>query len=324
MSNPVLGFLLAFVLCGLDNPTKKSLDLIQRATSAYDAKRYGEALQLVDSAIATGIESTDALKLRGFIVQAQEDRPAMIATGKQLARIAPSNVYGWYFQAVGHLFMQNYLDFIPAAKQCCSIDTAICHSTKLDEMLASLSQDPIGVQDSTFTTIDRQIRVPLPKSWTTREMDDGKTLNWFVSLEPLRTMKDAFSVGVTVRWIRGFIADFKQKEKLTPNDVVVAWRGYLTSLSKGSEMYHDSTLDSGRVVRGAWIGMGRVVERTVIEHMSPDLRYRLKMLDVTLSHNDDIITLTFECPEEQFSVWQPRFRKAFEAVQLPTAGTLKK
>lgn len=312
-------FLAALMLAVMSVTTVCAQDgaRMRRAWEAYSTKRFAEAKVILDSVTVNDAMRVDYLKLRGVILQGLNANDSLIATGKELVRVAPNNVFGWYFQAVGRYSNDDLLGFIPNAKKVCEIDPAMGRETRFDLVLVSLGQDQIGLRDSVFKTNEGQIGIALSKAWSTQHIDDGKSLNWFVSLEPISKPTDVFSVGLTLRWHRKISRAIRLYGSTDSTVIIRTWNTYADSLAVRSGVYRDSTLDSSWVTMDGWSGTQRLRTRTIVDKNSPIVGHSIVMFDISVTKKGDVITLVLEAPTNQRKVWEPRFRASLASVKLP-------
>ncbi len=159
-----------------------------------------------------------------------------------------------------------------------------------------------------FTDDEENIALKLPKEWFPRTVDDGKTLNMFVSMQRVEKESDQFMVGATIRRLRGMSKTFAGVQ---PDGEFLV--GFWTALNeKAAEKYPEFKVISTREITvGDFTGIVRDIEFR--PHPSV---HRIRMYDVVLGHNDDIVTVTLEAPSVLWREYDTIFKVAMESLTI--------
>lgn len=292
----------------------QELTLVDSASAAVQANNFAEGRRLLNKAIAGGKDDAVVWEIMGFVGQGLKDSKLMIEAGSKLARLAPNNVLGWYFQSIGYHAVGRMDSLIPCAQRFCELDADGCSRTGIKAILKSFSQDSIGRLDSTFRTDDGLMQVILPKSWSARVEDDGKTYHWFVSHQLIRKAEDNFTEGITVRWVRRMSSSFPSvlEGKTDAPFLVGFWDAYVAGILNEQSPYYREVVDSVDITIGVWEGFVRTVDLQVREKS-----YRLRKLDVILAREDEVLTITLESPAFSWLAYRDRYQQALHSIQLP-------
>lgn len=286
---------------------------IDSAIVAYNAKDYSKAKEWALKATKINGNLREAWEVLGFSAQSLNDYPTVVSAGSRLAQIVPNERNGWYLQFIGY-YRQERLDLaLLPMRELCKIDPATCASSNIGLILKQISQDSLGALDSTFKTPDGSVKTTLPKSWHSTVRDDGKTMNWFVTLESIKSDSDAFSVGATMRWVRAMTGSFVIEEKNNNAPFLVDfWDQFIAAQMKGFTPHRRVLIDSLPVSSGAWSGF----VRTLDFQFKPEYPVQ-RRIEAILARKDEVFTYTFECDFPRWSVYEPRFRKAIASMTLP-------
>ncbi len=265
--------------------------------------KYVEAKALLEKCIVEGADNTETWHALGFVGQGLSDYALMERAGRRLALLDPNRVEGWYFQSISFARMKHYDSLVPVAKKMIQIDPKSGLRTKVDAILTSLSQDPLGSLDSTFCTPDSAVQLTLPRSWTAQITDDGKFLNWYVSLDLKHEDEDQFLSGVTIQWIRGLSSSFPFDANTDADVMIDYWKSYLEGQQTDRTVFFQERIDSTPFQIGQWRG-----ERITTDLQVSDKSYRLRKHDIVLARPDEVLTLTFETPSDACPVYRARFK----------------
>lgn len=286
---------------------------VDSAIVAYNAKDFAKAKDFALKATRMNDQIREAWEILGFSAQSLNDLPTILAAGVQLSKLYPTERNGWYLLFLGH-YRQERLDLaVTPMRELCRIDPALCATSNIDKILLQISQDSVGMLDSTFRSDEGAISVTLPKSWHTTSRSDGKTLNWFVTLEKIQSDSDSYSVGGTFRWIRNISSSFLIEEKNNnPAFLVEFWDQFVAAQMKGFTPQLRKVIDSTATSRDGWSGMIRTV----------DFQYKKdypvqRRIEVILARKDEVFAYTLECDSQRWTVYEPRFRNALTSLALP-------
>ena len=152
----------------------------------------------------------------------------------------------------------------------------------------------------------------LPKSWTAQITDDGKLLNWYVSLDLKHEDEDQFLSGVTIQWIRGLSNSFPLDANADTDVMIDYWKSYLEGQQTERTVFFQERIDSTPFQIGPWRG-----ERITTDLQVSDKSYRLRKQDIVLVRPDEVLTLTFETPSDAWSVYRMRFEAAISTMIVP-------
>jgi len=286
---------------------------VDSAIVAYNAKDFAKAKQWALKATTLNDQAREAWEILGFAAQSLNDLPTMISAGTKMTQIFPAERNGWYLLSLGY-FRQDRLDLAVAPmRELCRIDPATCTSSSIDKILAQVSQDSLGALDSTFRSEEGGISVALPKSWHSTTRSDGKTLNWFVTLEKIQSDSDAYSVGGTFRWIRNISSSFLIEEKNNnPAFLVDFWDQFVAAQMKGFTPHLRKIIDSVSISRDGWSGMIRTIDFQFKQEYPVQRR-----VEAIIARKDEVFAYTLECDSQRWAVYEPRFKKAISSLVLP-------
>lgn len=283
---------------------------------AIEQKKYPQAKELLFKALEEGASKEETWYALAFAGQAMGDYQLATDAGKNLSELAPTRGEGWYFQCIGY-YKRGVMDsVVPVAKKLMSVNTELAQRANIPKILAMLSQDSVGERDSIFKTpgikSDSTIAITLPASWSSKHMDDGKTMNWFISLEPVVSDNDLFARGVTVRWIRRLSKTFPLDNNTDAEFLLGFWEAYTERLQSESKPVFKQSKGTSDITSGVWKGVVKTTELQAYVN-SP----RLTMFEVILARTDEILTIHLECPTDNWPVYEQRFRKALKGMELP-------
>lgn len=305
--------LLLLLLCLASPLASQERVLLDSATTALQAQRHEDARRLIDKAIAGGADNARVWELMGFAAQGIKDYNLMIDAGAKLAAIEPNNVQGWYFLTIGNHFLDRIDSMIPYARRFCELDSSLCAATGIGDIMTGLSQDPIGRLDSLFKTDNGAFHIQLPKGWFARVEDDGKLYHWFVSRQPITKAEDIFTEGVSIRWIRRLSKLFPAIGNNTDARFLTSfWDTYIGGVQGRNKVYYRKTVDSTAMTIAGWTGLKRIVDMQAKERS-----YRLRMLEVIVAREDEVVTVIMECPLFLWPGYKARFEEALRSLRLP-------
>ncbi|MBC8124184.1 MAG: hypothetical protein H7X70_00490 [Candidatus Kapabacteria bacterium] len=306
-------FILCLLLarCGWD-VCANTIGEYDEAIKAMQKGNYAEAKALLEKCIVGGADNLDTWHAMGFVGQGLKDYELMERAGRRITTIDPLRVEGWYFQCISFARTRHYDSLVPVAKKMIQIDPKSGLRTKVDAILSSLSQDPLGSMDSNFCTPDCSVQLTLPRSWTAQLTDDGKLLNWYVSLDLKHEDEDQFLSGVTIQWVRGLSSSFPFDANTDPEVIIDYWKSYQEGQQTDRLVFFQERIDSTPFQIGAWRG-----ERITTDIQVSDMSYRLRKHDIVLARPDEVLTFTFETPSDAWPVYQSRFEAAIASMIVP-------
>ena len=280
---------------------------------AIEDKDYVTARTMLFKALDESANKEETWYALGFVGQYTNDFALMVQAGTMVSTLNPQRKDGWYFQAIGY-FQKGVMDSVAMpARKLIEIDRDVAEKSNLLKILEVMSQDDKGRNDSVFSTPDKSVSITLPASWSTKHSDDDKTLNWFVTLEPVVADTDLFSTGASIRWVRRMAGTFPLKSKTDIPYLIGFWRGYMAGQMAGIKIYNREQLDSASITIGAWQGEV-ITERLQLFEES----YELIKFDIVLAREDEIFTIVLECPSQYWPVYRKRFEQALRTMKLPS------
>ncbi len=286
---------------------------VDSAIVAFNAKNYAKAKEWAQKAVRVNDQTREGWEILGFAAQSLDDAPTMIAAGEKLSTLVPGERNGWYLLSIAYFKQGRFDKAVGPMKQLCAVDPSTCKTSGVEKILHALSQDSLGVQDSTFSCGDGKISTTLPRSWNTLARDDGKTLNWFVTLEPMQSDSDVFSVGGSFRWIREITSSFLIEEKNNNAKFLVGfWDQFIEAQLRGFTPHMRKVVDSSSISVDGWSGMRRTIDFQFSS--STPIQRRIEAI---VARKDEVFTYTFECTGANWSVYEPRFKRAIESLKLP-------
>jgi len=305
--------LATIILVSVVSPlTAQTTASYQQGMQAIENENYAAARGLLIKALDEGADPEMTWYALGFVAQSMADFDLMVQAGKHLTKLQPSRSDGWYMMSVGY-YQKGAMDsLVMPTQRLMILDPKLARESKLDKLLKRLSQDEAGVKDSVFTSDDRFMKVALPASWHARTEDQGKTKNWFVTLEEITQEEDLFTVGATFRWTRDLVNTIPELKGNTGVTFMVDfWREYIKELGGGKEPFEYAVLDSASFRIGKWKG-----DRMIVRMKSYEGAYELIKYDIVLTFAGNIFTIIMECPSDLWPVYRTRFDKAIESIKL--------
>ena len=286
---------------------------VDSSIAALNVKDFTKARDWALRAVALNDSIREAWEVLGFAAQGLDDLATMVRAGDRLTQIAPQERNGWYFQALGYYRQERPDKASLAMREFCRIDPKACGESNIGRVLSLMSQDSLGIRDSVFTNPVGPVSVTLPKSWHQVARDDGKTLNWFVTLEEIQSDSDMFTVGGTFRWVRALSKAFLIEEKNNNAGFLVGfWDQFLEAQMKGFTPYMRNVVDSSSITIDGWSG----IVRTIDIQLRKDT-YTQRRIEAILARKDEIFSYSFECGINNWLVYEPRFKAAISSLKLP-------
>ncbi|MBU3678212.1 MAG: hypothetical protein FGM32_01220 [Candidatus Kapabacteria bacterium] len=286
---------------------------VDSAIVAFNAKDYAKAKEWAQKAVRVNDQAREGWEILGFAAQSLDDAPTMIAAGEKLSKLVPGERNGWYLLSIAYFKQSRFDKAVEPMKQLCVVDPSTCKTSGIEKILYALSQDSLGVLDSTFSCLDGKISITLPRTWNSFVRDDGKTLNWFVTLEPMQSDSDVFSVGGSFRWVREITSSFLIEEKNNNATFLVSfWDQFIEAQMKGFTPHMRKIVDSSAITVNGWSGMRRTIDFQFRENTPVQRR-----TEAILARKGEVFTYTFECTGTNWAVYEPRFKKAISSLQLP-------
>lgn len=302
----------ASVLCAQTTPASRPRE-VDSSIAALNVKDFAKARDWALRAVAVNDSIREAWEVLGFAAQGLDDLATMVRAGDRLTVLAPNERNGWYFQALGYYRQERPDKASRAMREFCRIDPKACVESNIERVLTLMSQDSIGIRDSVFTNPTGPISVVLPKSWHHVSRDDGKTLNWFVTLEEIQSDSDMFTVGGTFRWVRALSKAFLIEEKNNNAGFLVGfWDQFLEAQMKGFTPYMRNVVDSSSITIDGWSGMVRTIDIQLRKDT-----YTQRRIEAILARKDEIFSYSFECGINNWLVYEPRFKAAVASLTLP-------
>jgi tetratricopeptide (TPR) repeat protein len=179
---------------------------------------------------------------------------------------------------------------------------------KIARLLGAVGFAPASGASATFRDDEAKIALELPKEWHRLSTDDGKTLNMFVSEQKVEGDSSMFMVGATIHRIRRMTKTFPDA-KSDGAWLAGFWSGTLEEAGKKLTSYQ--VLSTENVTVGSYSGIIRLVEL----QQNPTA-YRVRMYEVVLGGDDEVVTVNLEAPELLFADYNPTFRKALATLAI--------
>jgi len=305
-------FLLAItgVTAQILHPPASSYD---RGVDAIQRNDFTTARIELTRAVKDSVTNVEAWHALGFVGFKLRDYELIGNAGRHISDLEPSRYEGWYFQTIGYYDRKIMDSLAITARTLMEISPEKAREANIDKVLQGLSQDSVGLRDSIFSTPDNTVRITLPASWSTKFIDDGKTLNWFVSLERVRSDTDMFSTGVTIHWIRRISESFKLDGNTDAPFLVGFWETYNENRPGVVRPFYRKRLDTTRFQRGdEWWGT-IIMEELQLTADS----HRLRKYGAIVARKNELFLCTMECPIENWPLYEQRFKKAFESIVFP-------
>ncbi|MBU3700056.1 MAG: hypothetical protein FGM33_08620 [Candidatus Kapabacteria bacterium] len=277
-------------------------------------KNFTSAIDWALKATRIDDSNKESWRVLGYSAREVGDFDLMIKSGDVLSKLMPSERHGWYLASIGRYRKGQYVDAVSSMKELCRIDPATCKSAGINSILATFSQDDVGVQDSTFT-IHEGVSISLPKSWhrDVKVNDSTGSVIAFVTLEQLKNELDAFSAGLVFNWTRrvGEAYRFEDKDN-NAQSIIKFWSEIDAKQTAEMPLVMWNVSDSSSVKIGQWSGFTRTVELQLRDEARPRTAQQ-----TFLAKPDELIVMTLECGAPEWPVYKPRFRRVLSTLVLP-------
>jgi tetratricopeptide (TPR) repeat protein len=289
----------------------QALSSYDQAVAAIEAQDFAKAKTLLFKALSEGADKGETWYALGYVAQHTADFDLMVKAGREISKFAPDKSDGWYMMAIGHYQRGTVDSAVAPIRELMRVDRPLADSSNLSNLLEVMSQDVKGARDSVYATPGGKVKLTLPASWSTKHVDDEKTMNWFISLEPIQSDSDMYSTGVSVRWIRWMSASFpKLTDEKNTSTIVKFWRDF--EKLQQIDPYKRTVLDSSAITIGAWKGEMLTIRMQLFEQS-----YELMKIDIALARKDEVLTIVMECPARYWPVYVERFKRALKTAVLP-------
>jgi tetratricopeptide (TPR) repeat protein len=314
----------------------------QAAFDAFQRKDYATAIQLYTAVIEQDPENTGAIYNRALsylatgddakaipdlnitIERQPGDLPARFNRGVAFARtekftdalndfneaIDRDSTFAaaWFMRGQVRLQQGMVPEAVLDLWRYLELDPASQRAAQVTGLLARIGFPVTGSSVSRFKDDEGKIAISLPAEWHRKASDDGKTLNMFISLQKVEKESDIFLVGATIRRLRRMSKSFENVEQDG------AWlAGFWTGMvEQGAKDYHAYTVRSTRdITVGQYVGVLREVDLQMKKEFFP-----VRMYELILGHDDEVVTVTLESPAPLFPTYQPHFDHAIESLVI--------
>jgi tetratricopeptide (TPR) repeat protein len=343
MRPPVMNYLFGLLVALLVSSVPVSAQgTMEKAGAALKNGEYAVAAELYSSVIEKEPENGFAVYNRALCYLALKEKDKALPDLNRAVELIPNDAHVYYNRgsvfvdkkefdrAIADLsksieldslfapshFMRGYVylligglpEGVRDLKQFVSIGKSDGRVELAKGLLEQIGFGPINSEVAAFTDTDKNITVQLPKDWYLKINDDGKTLNLFVSQQEVKKETDIFSVGVTIRRIRRMSKTFEGVES---DGAWLAgfWAGANEEAAK--EYHYYKVLSSRDFKVGDFVGVLREVELQQKKEL-----FRVKMYEMILGYNDDVVTMNLEAPALLFNDYQSVFMKALESIHI--------
>lgn len=283
--------------------------LISRAQTNLQLAHNAEAYE--DATRALRIDSTlhAAWYVRGVSLSKLGRHELAASDYRAAIRINPSFAPAW--MNLGMVLMEsgNPIQTCTAWKKFLELAPNDKQAPEVRRYIKEMSQDSLGIQDSVFTNDSGTVSIRLPRSWYTNCTDDGKTLNFFVSLEPIKDSTDMFTVGCTINHIRRMSRTFDLKGNTDGPFLAALWE---QTLDSAYSLSHKLEYVSKKKIRHQnWVGT-----ITEIKRQQTPKTYKLSMFRVILAREDEVFVAVLEAPVEHWGAYKDRFLDAITSMNI--------
>ena len=191
----------------------------------------------------------------------------------------------------------------------CDADKALQYNPLLLKMLEGMQLlDYASKEELTgFRDSNNQFFIKLPKSWSMKEKDDGKTAQLFVSREAIINKDDFYKVGVTITKIRNASTIFANTG--SDLDLVKQWGSIVIPPSQNIDVELHAFRGDVNIAGKT----GFLVERSfVIKGFNVYTQeYRL-----ILAKNNNLYDIVMEAPVMEFEIYREVFNEAINSLVL--------
>ena len=158
-----------------------------------------------------------------------------------------------------------------------------------------------------FKDDSKKIVIELPKTWYLKTVDDGKTLQMYVSQELLLKETDDFTIGVTITNIRRMSKTYTQIS--CDEDIVNIWLAAMMEAEK--KHFKVEEIRIGNYQSGNYKGKIREIK------FQPDAKTGIvHAYQLIIAYNDNLVTLTFEAPDKKWSNYECAFKHGLMSLLI--------
>ena len=279
-----------------------------RAVCYLATNQTDKAFDGLNTAIGLNSNYAPAYLNRGAIYVQKKEFAGAISDFTRVIELDGKNSAGWYMRGQIHLQTGAIPDAVRDLRQVLAREAAGPRVDRVNELLTLVGFPAVSGEVRTFVDKEETISIELPKEWHVKLIDDGKSLNMFVSLQKIEKESDMFLVGATIRRIRGMSKSFEGVQS-DGQWLAGFWSGALDESAK--EAYQYKVISSKEHRAGQFIGIVREQE---LQH-KPEF-YKVKMYEIVVGHDDDIVTMNLEAPAVLFDEYQPIFERAIRSLVI--------
>ncbi len=157
-----------------------------------------------------------------------------------------------------------------------------------------------------FKDDNNQFSLLLPRSWSMKQVDDGKVAQLFISREAIKKDDDLFKVGVTITKIRQASNNFKNVR--SDSDLVKLWGSLVLYPTEDMDMnlfeFKEAEIDGK---------FGFVAERSI--HIKGFDFYEQE-IHIILAKDDNLYNVVLEAPVMEFEAYRNIFNQAIDSLIL--------
>lgn len=177
----------------------------------------------------------------------------------------------------------------------------------LISLLFILTSIPAFAEPTSFSDEGENITVQLPEEWYSKIIDDGKTVQLFISREEVVEESDMFEVGATLNKIRRMSKSFEQMK--TDADIVNMWYNGGVAQFKTYHVYEEVSREIIQI--GDYKG---VVSEVIFQPTegSPTVH----MYNCVLAYDDNLVTVVLEAYEDEWEDYKGIFAEVLNTLEL--------
>lgn len=304
------------IVCSIGQSMAQGASFLEAdsAVRAFNMKNFESAIDWALKATRINDANRESWRVLGYSAREVGDFDLMIKAGGALSKLVPGERHGWYMLSIGHYRKGQYAEAITPMQELCRIDPASCASSGINSILATFSQDAVGVKDSVFA-IDNGVSISLPKSWyrDVKVNDSTGNVTAFVTLEQMKSDLDAFSAGLVFNWTRRMGETYRLDDKEnTAQTIITFWSEIDAKQTAELPLTMWNVTDSASVKIGQWSGFTRTVELQLRDEARPRTA-----LQTFIAKPDELIVMTLECGAAEWPVYRSRFRRSLSTLILP-------
>ncbi|MDQ3394841.1 MAG: photosystem II reaction center PsbP family protein [Bacteroidota bacterium] len=164
-----------------------------------------------------------------------------------------------------------------------------------------------GKKTKIYKDKEEAISIELPKTWHSVSLKQGNYSSMFISFEEIKKKGDLYATGVSITKIRSMSKTYSQVKN--DADIVKLWYGAIKMVSQKHYLNEEVNFENLKI--GEFKG---IIVETILQ--PTENTYASHMYQAILAYNDDLYTLTLECPAQDWETYQPIFESAIASAVI--------